>query len=173
VETLELVNPTPELAEAYLQMCREEIAHDGRLSGILPTTLDELVPAFERWREQERIGDESTGGVPQSTYWLLRDRSELLGSSLLRHRLAPSQEQTVGHVDYGIRPSARRKGYGIRLLELTLARARLLGLREVFVMCRKANAASVRVIERNGGVLLGEYPRASDGELMLRYSIGL
>ena len=172
-ETLELVTPTPKLAEAYLEMCREEIAFDGRLSGILPATLDELIPFFDRWRRQERVGDESTGGVPQSTYWLLRNGDGVIGSSTLRHRLTALQEQIAGHIDCGIRASVRRKGYGTRLLELTLAKARLMGLREVLVMCRKANAVSARVIERNGGVLLGECCRPSDGEPILRYRIGL
>jgi predicted acetyltransferase len=170
-ETLELVTPTPALAEAYLDACREEVAHDARASEVVPTTIDGLRPLFQRWERQERTGDEATGGVPQSTFWLVRNGCEVLGSSTLRHRLTPQQRATVGHVDYGLRPSARRKGYGTRLLALTLARARLMGLDEVLVTCRKANTGSVRVIERNGGVLLGEYPRASDGEPMLRYSV--
>jgi len=173
METLELISPTPVLADAYLDMCREEIADDSTLSGILPTTLDELLPFFQRWKEQERVGDQSTGGVPQSTYWLVQNGSEILGSSALRHCLTPSQEKSAGHIDYGIRPSARRKGYGNRLLALTLAKARLMGMREVLVMCRKANTGSVRVIERNGGVLLGESARPSDGEPILRYRIKL
>ena len=173
METLELIRPTPLLADAYLDMCRELIADDTRLSGILPSTLDELLPSFQRWQEQERIGDETTGGVPQTTYWLVRNGREILGSGKLRHCLTPSQEKTVGHVDYGIRPSARRKGYGTRLLTLMLAEARLMRMRDVLVMCRKTNTGSVRVIERNGGLLLGEFARCSDGEPMLRYTIKL
>jgi predicted acetyltransferase len=173
MDTLELAGPTPALAEAYLEMCREEIADDHRLSGVLPTTLDDLLSSFQRWEEQERVGDESTGGVPCSTYWLVRNGREVLGSSRLRHWLTPDMEETTGHIDYGLRPSARGKGHGTTLLRLTLEKAREMGLREALVMCRKANVASARVIERNSGVLLGECTRATDGETILRYGISL
>jgi len=173
MDSLQLISPTPEFADSYLDMCREEIADDARLSGILPTTLDELLPVLQRWTEQARAGDESTGGVPQSTYWLVRNGTEVLGSSALRHRLPISLPDVAGQIDYGLRPSARGRGYGTVLLALTLGKARELGLREVLVTCRKSNIASMRVIERNGGVPLGELTRPSDGEPLLRYRIEL
>ncbi len=173
MDTLELISPTLELADAYLDMCREEIADDDRLSGVLPTTLDEVASILQRWQEQERIGDESTGGVRQSTYWLVSNGSRVLGSSTLRRSLPPASERTAGHIDYGIRPSERRKGYGTALLALTLAKAREAGMREAVVTCRRGNTASARVIERNGGVLLGESVRPADGAPILRYAIKL
>ena len=173
-ETLKLVSPTPALEDAYLDMCREEIAHDSRLSSVLPTTHEELSPLLQRWTERERVGGESTGGVPQSEFWLVRNSTEVIGSCRLRHYVAPAPERTWGgQIDYGIRPSARRQGYGTRLLWLMLEKARLMGMGEVYVSCRKANIGSVRVIERNGGILLGEFPRPSDGEPILRYVIKL
>lgn len=173
-ETLELVSPTPALADAYLDMCREEIAHDSRLSSVLPTTYEELTPLFQRWTERERVGDESTGGVPQSEFWLVRNSTEVIGSCRLRHYVTPAPERTWGgQIDYGIRPSARRQRYGTRLLSLMLGKGRLMRMDEVYVSCRKANIGSVRVIERNGGMLLGEFPRPPDGEPILRYVIKL
>jgi predicted acetyltransferase len=172
-EKLELIPPTAALAEPYLDMCKEEIADDNRVSQVLPTTHEELPAIFRRWRARERSGDESTGGVPQSEFWLVRNGTEVIGSSRLRHFLTPALETISGHVDYGVRPSARRKGYGTRLLSLTLEKARLMGMREVVVMCRKANIGSARVIERNGGVLLGEVSHPTRGIPILRYLIRL
>ena len=173
MDSLQLISPTPEFADSYLDMCREEIADDARLSGILPTTLDELLPVLQRWTEQARAGDASTGGVPQTTYWLVRNGTEVLGSSALRHRLPTSFPDVAGQVDYGLRPSVRGQGYGTILLALTLDKAREIGLCEVLVTCRKSNGPSVRVIGRSGGMLLGESTRPSDGESLLRYRIEL
>jgi len=173
VETLELISPPPALAEAYLDMCREEIADDSRLSSVLPTTREELPSLFQSWAERERVGDESTLRVPQSEFWLVRNGAEVIGSCRLRHWLTAALERTGGQIDYGIRPSARRKGYGTRLLALTLAKARLMGLHQVLVTCRKDNTGSVRVIERNGGVLVNEYTHPTRGVAMQRYRIKL
>ena len=173
MDTLDLVTPATALADGYIDMCREEIAHDPRLVGILPITRDELLPFFARWQAQQDTGDESTGGVPQSTYWLVRDGREVVGASRLRHRLTPGLDKTGGHIDYGVRPSERRKGYGTALLRLTLEKAWLMGICEVLVVCRKENEPSMRVIERNGGVLVGELTRPSDGARLLRYRISL
>ncbi len=173
METLELVNASEEWAEAYLDMCREEIAHDASLSGILPMTLDDFSPLLSRWKEQERRGDDATGGVPESRYWLVRNGREVVGEIRLRHYLTRTLEDFGGQLDYGIRSSARRKGYGTRLLALLIEQARRMGMREVLVMCRKTNIGSRRVIERNEGVLLREFPHPRDNEAILSYRIRL
>ncbi|MGL5811000.1 MAG: GNAT family N-acetyltransferase [Nocardioides sp.] len=58
-----------------------------------------------------------------------------------------------GHIGYSVRPSRRYRGYATRALALTLDRARQRGLGEVLLTCDDDNLGSIRVIERNGGVL--------------------
>ena len=48
------------------------------------------------------------GFVPHSTYWLVRDGSEVIGVSNLRHRLTKALRFEGGHIGYGVRPTARR-----------------------------------------------------------------
>jgi predicted acetyltransferase len=90
----------------------------------------------------------------------------------LRECLTPEQELIAGHADGGLKPSARGKGYGTKMLALTLEKAKELGLHECLLTCRKNNLPSKRVIERNGGEFLGETTRA-DGEILLRYRVVL
>jgi predicted acetyltransferase len=95
------------------------------------------------------------GIVPMTSFWLVEDDQTVIGESRLRHRLTPALEIEGGHIGYAIRPSARRKGYGTRILALTLERARVMGLRQVLVTCNTDNIASARIIEKNGGLLDG------------------
>ena len=76
----------------------------------------------------------------------------MLGGIGLRHRL----DDEVGHLGYGIRPSARRRGLASWALGEMLVEARAaLGVDRVLVTCLADNAASARTIERCGGVLDG------------------
>lgn len=60
-----------------------------------------------------------------------------------------------GHIGYGIRPSARRRGLGTWALGRMLGEARNYGLERIVLICAEDNVASARTIERNGGVLEG------------------
>jgi predicted acetyltransferase len=76
-----------------------------------------------------------------------------------------------GHVGFGIRPSARRRGLARWALRAVLLQARSLGLERVLVSCDDGNVASARTIEANGGTL--EDVRERDGGPKRRYWIEL
>ncbi len=61
----------------------------------------------------------------------------------------------AGHVGYGIRPSARRRGLGGWALGRVLDEARGTGMDRVLAVCAVDNAASVKTIERCGGAFEG------------------
>ena len=113
------------------------------------------------------------GVVPETTFWLARDRTTLVGFSRLRHRLVPALEHHGGHVGYAIRPSERGKGYGTLILALTLDKAHEMRLDRVLVTCDMDDAASVRVIEANGGVLENQVISNRSGKRISRYWIAL
>lgn len=90
--------------------------------------------------------------VPCNEYWLL-DREKIVAFSSLRHRLNGHLRSIGGHIGYYVRPTEREKGYGTEILKLTLEKAKDLGLGRVLVTCDEDNIASVKIIEKNGGVL--------------------
>jgi predicted acetyltransferase len=81
----------------------------------------------------------------------------------------------LGHIGFSVVPWKRRKGYATRALELLLPEARQEGLEYVELTCDVENMASQRVIERNGGQLLGRFqkPAVYGGAESLRYRIPL
>ncbi|WP_051027533.1 GNAT family N-acetyltransferase [Nocardia higoensis] len=61
----------------------------------------------------------------------------------------------VGHIGYGIRPSARGRGLATWALGRILDQARTLRMDHVLLVCATDNVASARTIERNGGAFEG------------------
>ena len=130
----------------------------------------------QRLEEDEHGVNLAPGIVPSSQYWLLRhdaDDVTVLGVSHLRHALTPDLEDVGGHIGYSIRPSERRRGYGTRILALTLQYARALGLERVLVTCDTDNTGSAWIIQKNGGVLASEGYSALVETRISRYWITL
>jgi predicted acetyltransferase len=169
MDALELASPTLALADSYIALCAEEIAHYSELAAVLPTTREAVADYVRKCETQESEGDEASDGIPQSTYWLVRNGTDVVGESQLKHRVRSEREAVGGHLNYGVRRSERGKGYGSRLLALTIEKARGLGIPRLLAICRKDNAASIGVIARNGGVLEGEVANPNNGKTMLRY----
>ena len=91
--------------------------------------------------------------VPATSFWLLLDGKEIVGRSHLRHHLNDRLITFGGHIGYEVHPDHRRKGYGTRLLALSLIEAREIGLERVLLTCDPKNTGSVKIITKNGGVL--------------------
>ena len=91
------------------------------------------------------------GRVHCTFRWIVED-DRVLGAIALRHELNDRPMQ-LGHIGYGIRPSARRRGLATWALGRMLGEARVLGLDWVLIACQAGNVASAKTIERQGGVL--------------------
>ncbi|MFO7957012.1 MAG: GNAT family N-acetyltransferase [Candidatus Brocadiia bacterium] len=161
-----LVAPSARFEEAFREMAAE-FRHAGQdRHEDLPKDFGEYV---RRLRAQSRGIGLKPGHVAQSTYWLVSPDGRVLGTSRLRHRLTPQLEHSGGHIGYDVRPSERRKGYGTRLLALTLQRARELGMERVLLTCDDDNLASARIIEKNEGQLENKVLSPRSGKLHRRY----
>lgn len=81
----------------------------------------------------------------------------------------------LGHIGYAVVPWKQGRGYATRALHEVLHEAKAEGLRYVEITTAPDNAASQRVIQRNGGVLVEEFvtPSALGGRLELRYRVSL
>ena len=110
------------------------------------------------------------GFVPHSTFWLMSG-DKIIGVSNLRHSLTNSLLKEGGNIGYGIRPTERKKGYATLLLQLTLDKARSIGLSKVLVTCYMDNIGSVKTILNNKGVLDSE--EEINGKSHQRYWINL
>jgi len=172
VNALTLLRPTMALRESCLRMQEEFKTFDQREYRTFLPGNGEAFPAFLRRMQNNEAGiDLLPGIVPQRIFWLVRDGREIVGQSAIRPELTPILEIEGGHIGYAIRPTERRKGYGTRILALTLEPARALGLRRVLLTCNTENVASARIIQKNGGAFDGESPSPYTGKPVSRYWI--
>jgi predicted acetyltransferase len=107
--------------------------------------------------------------VPSTLYFYLDDDSRIIGAIHLRHVLNNRLLQNGGHIGYGIRPSERGHGYASQMLSDLLYRIGKEGYEKVLITCDDTNLASVKTIEKNGGILLDK--PVFEGVLTRRYWI--
>jgi len=169
---INLVLPDLALRESYRGLVDEFVAAGENLVPFVLAFDNADFPAFlERLANCARGSDIPAGFVAHSTWWLVRDRTEVVGVANIRHALNDGLRREGGNIGYGIRPSARRQGLGIAILQHSLLRAAELGMRRVLVTCAKANVGSAKSIMRNGGVLESEEYLPARGEVVQRYWI--
>ncbi|HYK69280.1 MAG TPA: GNAT family N-acetyltransferase [Streptosporangiaceae bacterium] len=154
----ELIAPTTRLRESWLAARNEwGLDADQAGSGLHPDDDVDSPEGFARWVarlhcEADRCIPPAAGRV-HATYWWIADSDSYLGAITLRHALNDVLLRAGGHIGYGVRPSARRRGIATWALRSVLPEARSLGLQRVLVTCGDANLASARTIEKAGGVL--------------------
>jgi len=155
----ELVLPTTRLHTAFLE-CRDDWGPGLHEDGFGLDADDDVdsPDGFATW-VQRRVRLTHPAGAPcpdekhGSPRWIVED-GQVLGGIVLRHKF----DERFGHIGYGIRPSARRRGLASWALGEMLKEARAaLRLDRVLIPCLADNIASARTIERNGGILEGIY----------------
>jgi predicted acetyltransferase len=165
---VEVTAPREDLAEPFLEMAREwrESGEDAYAAA-----LDDFEGYLSRLARHAEGRDLRPGRVPYLVFWLIGEDRRVLGTSRLRLGLTPGLEKEGGHIGYDVRPSERRKGYATALLARTLDEARARGIDDVLVTCDEDNVGSIRVIENNGGELLGQVVSDRSGKTVNRYRI--
>ncbi|GAB3410369.1 GNAT family N-acetyltransferase [Flindersiella endophytica] len=153
-----MIAPTADLHASWLE-ARDEWGRgthqDG--SGLHESDDVETAEGFAAWIE--RLRRQSDPAIPaepgrvHATYWWVVEDGTYLGAISLRHELNDFLLRAGGHIGYGIRPSARRRGLASFAVSAVLDEARTLGLARVLITCDDSNVGSARTIERNGGVL--------------------
>ena len=113
-------------------------------------SLPDYLKVLARLREGK---DLPPGYVPE-TFLFAFVGPRIVGRVAIRHALNAFLEREGGHIGYVVVPEFRRRGYATQLLALGVRLASdQLGITRVLVTCGDSNRGSIRVIERNGGLL--------------------
>jgi predicted acetyltransferase len=114
-----------------------------------PTDINEYI---QETKDHEKGKNLPPNWIPSTTFWLI-DNDKFVGHVNIRHELNDHLKKIGGHIGYAIRPSARKKGYGTKILALALRKAIQLGFTKALVTCDESNIGSKKVIEKNNGQL--------------------
>ena len=121
------------------------VSYDDYIENVLPTLISYEHPVnMPDWF------------VPE-TYYYLWDEGRLVGEFRIRHHLTEALKSGAGHIGYSIKREERGKGYGTAGLKLTLQEARrIIPEDEIYLRVNKDNIASQKVMQKNGGKIVGE-----------------
>ena len=142
----DLIAPTERLHDAWLKAHAEwgdGLHEDG--FGLLPTDEVNSVAGFAVWLA--RLAEDSA----HCTYRWIMEGDRVLGGIALRHEFSDFV-QRAGHIGYGIRPSARRRGLATWALGRMVKEARRRGMDRLLLVCEAGDGASAKTIERQGGI---------------------
>lgn len=150
----ELIAPTTRLHRAWLEAHAEwgpGLHEDG--FGLAATDEVESPAGFADW-----VARRNDPANPATCRWIVED-DQVLGGIALRHAWT-DYVRWAGHIGFGIRPTARRRGLASWALGQMLDVAREVSLDRVLVVCATHNLASASTIERCGGVFdaIGQTP---------------
>lgn len=168
----ELIPPTPRCQASFLAAVREiraagEPEHTTGLSIVPPVgefsgeavKLEDIEDpgAFAAFTARlSELADPQTwlpvSVVPATHLWWV-EGTTYLGRLSIRHSLTPWLLEFGGHIGYGVRPSARRRGHATAMLAAALPMAHRLGIHRALITCDDTNIASRKVIAACGGVL--------------------
>ena len=155
----ELIAPTMRLHAEWLEAHQEwgPGAHEDGF-GLRPSDDVGSRTGFAAWVRQlldrsDPAKATAVGRVPCTFRWIVED-SQVLGGIALRHELTEHLLR-LGHIGYGVRPSARGRGLATWALGRMLDEGRALALDRVLLVCEEDNIASAKTIERLSGVLEG------------------
>ena len=170
---LVLVEPCGKYLESYLE-AREEGRENGMASDDFSSApAGELLKRYDDFRCGR---DLPPGWVAADYYWLVdEDKNRFIGEIGIRHGLTEALRRYGGHIGYAVRPSEWNKGHGTLMLGLALEKARDLGITTAMITCDDDNAASARVMEKNGFTLLDRVTNTVDGRTVItrRYTKNL
>jgi predicted acetyltransferase len=176
---MELMLPSAEYKNSFIEAVREfqsDADYTHRNKWYRALSIPELEADFGSFvgRELSHSRGENLpeGYVPYTDYWLV-DGKECIGRASIRHRLNEHLLRIGGHIGYDIRPTERGKGYGNKILELALQKAKSLGIERALITSDVRNEASRKIIEKNGGVFEDQSPNPEMGHDVLRYWIDI
>jgi predicted acetyltransferase len=165
-----LVPPSVGLHVAWLEAHREwgdGLHEDG--FGLIETDDIRSSEGFRGFVDRLLAREASDGGDGGTFRWIVED-GRVLGGIALRHESAQEVE-VLGHVGYGLRPSARGRGLAAAALREMLGVAEIRGMNRVLLACFLDNVPSIRTIKRCGGVL--DRTVATDCGTVAHYAIRL
>lgn len=144
--------------EQLLQMKQEIALFDGNFEGYTRLRAVDDFETFISKIERSKNGKLLPPGFsPEMAFIALNEVEHIVGIIVIRMELTGNLINHGGNVGYIVKPSARGKGCGTKMLQFAVDQCRKYGMSRILVTCRNENHASEKVILRNGGIYENNY----------------
>lgn len=146
---------------------------NGFTNGAAGIAWEDFLSGYVPKRRQFESGEGLAKGLVRQIDFFLWCGGEIAGLFRIRPELNDFlRTVTGGHIGYGICPQFRGKGFATEGLRLALSELKKLTTDNVALLfCRKDNAASLRVMQKNDGKICGETEGNFRVEIVLRRKI--
>ena len=167
-----LVKPSVEYKDSFLEALRE-FQEEGRYSFL---NIKAIENDFEKFINDINAGKRHlhkpykdwVEPVPETVLWMVKGK-DYIGSFNIRHRLNWHLEKWGGHVNFMIRPSMRRKGFGKKILQKGKPYVSYLGIDRALITIKPDDETAKHVIEFCGGHYQDETPATEKFPARARY----
>lgn len=124
-------------------------------NGFINSVNNKSYDEFKEWlrrsaKNADQVGVIDGWKVPTTIFWLLENNSPV-GFGKIRHFLTDALLENGGNVGYTIRPSARGRGLGKKLLSFLIVESKEIGVAKLLLTIRNHNIPSIHVALANGG----------------------
>ncbi len=134
--------------DMYQDIPIKEIGSKNIINGV---TYDEFIDICNKYIEEETIKNNELDTT--TNRYILYDNNYPIGELGIRTTLNDFWCNRGSQIFYKLRISKRGKGYGNKILELGLLKAKELGFNKIRINCANKNIQSKKVILYNGGIL--------------------
>lgn len=151
---IRLVRPNLELKEKALAYRKEHFEYGEMI--ICGSELFDKTESYEEWLSSVTLNTDpktvNENWVVTDTFFAIRKSDRrIIGMIDLRHTLNDFLKD-LGNCGYSVRPSERKRGYATEMLSQILRVAKESGMKELHISVEKENTASIKVIQKNGGI---------------------
>lgn len=153
-EEIRLVKPTLELEREALEYRQEHFDFGEQV--INGSELFDRIASYGEWLEKVTanacVETVDPDWVLTDTFFAVRvPDNRIVGIADLRYQLNDFLKD-FGNCGYSVRPSERKKGYATEILRQICLIAKEYGLKKLQLSAEKDNMASIKTIEKNGGI---------------------
>lgn len=153
-DKLLLIKPTLSLKNEAIEYRQEHFDFGEYV--INGSELLDKIQSYEEWLEKvtanSKVETVDPNWVLTDTFFAVRrSDNKIVGIVDLRYQLNDFLKD-FGNCGYSVRPTERRKGYAAEILKHICSLAKKQGLQKLQLSVEKNNAASIKTIEKNGGV---------------------
>ena len=119
----------------------------------------------------KRLNDRSKGinlskfDVKSNFYWIIVE-DNIVGYIDMR-----LEKNKLGHVGYMILEKYRNKGYATLAVLKVLNKYKKLGFNKIDIYCLNNNISSIKVIQKNKGILVGEIKNYEGNNSLLKFEV--
>lgn len=162
---IRLIEPCSCYLESYIEAYDEYEKNDINTYWFSDARSTDIFEKFENYKLEKHLKPNRVGA---DYYWFVdEDKNYFIGEIVIRHQLTDDLKRYGGHIGYGIRYNEWNKGYGTKMLQLSLEKVETFNFGEILITCDDDNIASYKVMEKNGFILKDKVINLIDGNEIL------